>query len=616
MQFAADTELSAFLGSLGLTRYVPLFDADELDMETLALLQPQDYEQMGVPRGPRLKILAALRSGSALATDSYVAPVPSGSASMPASPSSRPLYDRIAGSRTPLGSASPAGAQTSGAGPASVRVPQPEVSGHHQHQHHQYQQQQSQQQHEASPTASAAAGPPALWSPSKGGAASAHTEVSRMLKLSPQSATTSFAALQQRADPATTVGTGLQATSQLQEHQALSPVEQEAQEFLSEMDSLLAHARERLHKRSGRQLPPAAGVSNLSTIRNISSVRDLRRPQPQPQPQSQSPEAQRQPHSDDWSANSVRSTATGGGHSGDNGSHETSVTNGSAASAHSPEQLVRAPAPLPLSSSRIPAIFDTELTSSDEEDEEDDEGAATGRAPSRTTDSHRSSGSDDISTSAISRDQQAQVEDGAPAKEDALVTPPAAAAAAADGTDHSEASPDTAPAPAPAESDAEMSTTRPLDDAEVVSLEIKALAATRSPEQAIADRSASQSSRTVHVSNLPEALAFFDVKLKALFEQFGKVISVTSHHTNVHPQRDSRSKNWGLVSFADAFSAREALRRGVKVRDHDEGGALCQLTLRALGDQDADALHIHHQQHLAKTDAQDDLGWLTSRDAT
>jgi hypothetical protein len=47
------------------------------------------------------------------------------------------------------------------------------------------------------------------------------------------------------------------------------------------------------------------------------------------------------------------------------------------------------------------------------------------------------------------------------------------------------------------------------------------------------------------------------------------------------------------------------------VRDKDDDDALCKLLVRNLdADQDLDALHIHHQQHLAKTDAQDDLGWL------
>ena len=86
-QFTADSELSVFLASLGLSRYVPLFDADEVDMESLALLQPHDYEQMGVPRGPRLRIQAALGSVSGTRPSITSAPTPA--------PSPHPLYDRI-----------------------------------------------------------------------------------------------------------------------------------------------------------------------------------------------------------------------------------------------------------------------------------------------------------------------------------------------------------------------------------------------------------------------------------------------------------------------------------------------------------------------------------------
>ena len=59
--FQPDTELLGFLESLVLERFAPLFDADELDMESLPLMQSHDFEEMGIPRGPRLKIAAALR---------------------------------------------------------------------------------------------------------------------------------------------------------------------------------------------------------------------------------------------------------------------------------------------------------------------------------------------------------------------------------------------------------------------------------------------------------------------------------------------------------------------------------------------------------------------------
>ena len=46
--FQPDTELLGFLESLGLERFAPLFDADELDMESLPLMQSHDFEEMGI----------------------------------------------------------------------------------------------------------------------------------------------------------------------------------------------------------------------------------------------------------------------------------------------------------------------------------------------------------------------------------------------------------------------------------------------------------------------------------------------------------------------------------------------------------------------------------------
>jgi hypothetical protein len=50
--------LERFLNSLNLARYLPLFVAEEVDMAALALCTDEDLLALGVPLGPRKKILA------------------------------------------------------------------------------------------------------------------------------------------------------------------------------------------------------------------------------------------------------------------------------------------------------------------------------------------------------------------------------------------------------------------------------------------------------------------------------------------------------------------------------------------------------------------------------
>ena len=59
----SDSALEGYLRKMGLARYVPLFEQEELDMDSLVLLTARDFEELGVPRGPRLKIMAGTAAG-------------------------------------------------------------------------------------------------------------------------------------------------------------------------------------------------------------------------------------------------------------------------------------------------------------------------------------------------------------------------------------------------------------------------------------------------------------------------------------------------------------------------------------------------------------------------
>jgi hypothetical protein len=50
--------IARFLQSLNLDRFLPLFEAEEVDMAALALCSDEDLQALGVPLGPRKKILA------------------------------------------------------------------------------------------------------------------------------------------------------------------------------------------------------------------------------------------------------------------------------------------------------------------------------------------------------------------------------------------------------------------------------------------------------------------------------------------------------------------------------------------------------------------------------
>ena len=75
----AVNEVHSFLKSVGLGKYAPKFQAHEFDMRSLLLVTDEDLSEMGIPKGPRLKLLnaaAALRmlEGGGMSSDDEVEP--------------------------------------------------------------------------------------------------------------------------------------------------------------------------------------------------------------------------------------------------------------------------------------------------------------------------------------------------------------------------------------------------------------------------------------------------------------------------------------------------------------------------------------------------------------
>ncbi|XP_057457165.1 uncharacterized protein LOC130748084 isoform X3 [Lotus japonicus] len=58
----AETSVDEFLQSLGLEKYLISFQAEEVDMTALNHMTDEDLKAMGIPMGPRKKILLALES--------------------------------------------------------------------------------------------------------------------------------------------------------------------------------------------------------------------------------------------------------------------------------------------------------------------------------------------------------------------------------------------------------------------------------------------------------------------------------------------------------------------------------------------------------------------------
>ena len=58
------TEIVQWLKTLGLDKYIPIFERHEIDLESLAWLSADDLEEMGIALGPRKKILNAIAASS------------------------------------------------------------------------------------------------------------------------------------------------------------------------------------------------------------------------------------------------------------------------------------------------------------------------------------------------------------------------------------------------------------------------------------------------------------------------------------------------------------------------------------------------------------------------
>lgn len=72
-------ELSPLLEQLGLGRYASVFAENEVDLDALRLLSEQDLIELGLPLGPRRKLLAAFAppSKQGSATSDTESPQPS-----------------------------------------------------------------------------------------------------------------------------------------------------------------------------------------------------------------------------------------------------------------------------------------------------------------------------------------------------------------------------------------------------------------------------------------------------------------------------------------------------------------------------------------------------------
>ena len=71
-------DIAAWLRNLGLERYEPAFRENEIDWEVLPELTEGDLEKLGLPLGPRKKLLKAIAglSGKPTAVSTEVAPCP------------------------------------------------------------------------------------------------------------------------------------------------------------------------------------------------------------------------------------------------------------------------------------------------------------------------------------------------------------------------------------------------------------------------------------------------------------------------------------------------------------------------------------------------------------
>ena len=53
-------DIERWLDNLGLTKYADVFAENEIDLDAVVLLSEEDFKELGLPMGPRRKILAAV----------------------------------------------------------------------------------------------------------------------------------------------------------------------------------------------------------------------------------------------------------------------------------------------------------------------------------------------------------------------------------------------------------------------------------------------------------------------------------------------------------------------------------------------------------------------------
>lgn len=100
--------ISSWLGTLGLERYASVFADHEVDLEALCLLEERDLQQMGLPLGPRKKLLRAIAELPGVQTRTSAVP-----ATVPAAAVKPASAARVqtAGAHPASGSAEPVEAQ-------------------------------------------------------------------------------------------------------------------------------------------------------------------------------------------------------------------------------------------------------------------------------------------------------------------------------------------------------------------------------------------------------------------------------------------------------------------------------------------------------------------------
>ena len=53
-------DIERWLDNLGLSKYADVFAENEIDLDAVVLLSEEDFKELGLPMGPRRKILAAV----------------------------------------------------------------------------------------------------------------------------------------------------------------------------------------------------------------------------------------------------------------------------------------------------------------------------------------------------------------------------------------------------------------------------------------------------------------------------------------------------------------------------------------------------------------------------